>query len=237
MSGKITRRRFLTGTAASVLGAGLLPAQSRKAKRVIHLFMAGGMSHLDTFDPKPGVSSIPTNVEGIYIGRHLPLLAQRMDKLTLIRSMSHGHRSHEAARELFPFPPEITIGGWDTHTENEARIAKPCADLDRTLSGLLDDLEARGALSETLVVVTTEFGRSANFNAFGGREHHPAAFSCLLAGAGVIGGQAIGATSGDGMEVVGEITSPADLHAVILSALGPATHTMASARPIPALFT
>jgi uncharacterized protein (DUF1501 family) len=215
MSGEISRRRFLTGTAASVLGAGLLPAHTQNAKRVIHLFMEGGMSHLDTFDPKPGFRSIPTNVNGIRIGAHLPLLAQRMDKITLIRSMSHGHRSHEAARELFPFHPEITIGGWDTHTENEARIAHPCAVLDRTLSGLLDDLQARGTLSETLLVVTTEFGRSAKTNAFGGREHHPAAFTCLMAGGGMRGGQVIGKTSDDGMQVIGEKTLPAALHAML----------------------
>lgn len=238
MSGEITRRRFLSSTAASLVGAGLLPAQTRKAKRVIHLFMAGGMSHIDTFDPKPGVQSIPTNVEGIHIGEHLPLLARRMDKITLIRSMSHGHRSHEAARDLFPFPPEISIGGWDTHTDNEARIAKPCTDLDRMLSGLLDDLEARGTLSETLVVVTTEFGRSAKRNAFGGREHHPAAYTCLLAGGG-FGGQVIGQTSADGMEVLGDTFSPADLHASILTALRSENHTMARAShgiPIPTLF-
>lgn len=215
MSGEITRRGFLSSAAASLLGAGLLPAETRKAKRVIHLFMAGGMSHIDTFDPKPGVRSIPTNVEGIYIGRHLPLLARRMDKITLIRSMSHGHRSHEAARELFPFPPEITIGGWDTHTDNEARIAHACAVLDRTLSGLLDDLEARGTLSETLLVVTTEFGRSAKTNAFGGREHHPAAYTCLMAGGGMRGGRVIGETSEDGMQVIGEKTHPSDLREMI----------------------
>jgi hypothetical protein len=238
MSGEITRRRFLTGTAASLLGAGLLPAETRKAKRVIHLFMAGGMSHIDTFDPKPGVRSIPTNVEGIYIGEHLPLLARRMDKLALIRSMSHGHRSHEAARELFPFPPEITIGGWDTHTDNAGRIAHPCSILDRTLSGLLDDLEAHGNLSETLIVVTTEFGRSSKLNAFGGREHHPAAFTCLIAGFGVRGGRAIGATSEDGMEVMGNTISPADLQATIFKISALTDIPMASnGIPIAALIT
>lgn len=225
MLGKTTRRRFLATTAASVLGAGLLPAQTRRTRRVIHLFMEGGMSHTDTFDPKPGVRSIPTNVPDITISEHLPLLAQRMDKITLIRSMSHDQRSHGAARELLPFPPEFTIGGWDTHTENLARIAQPCSLLDRTLSSLLDDLEQRGTLSETLILVTTEFGRSTRLNAFGGREHHPAAFTCLLAGGG-FGGLVIGQTSADGMEVIGEKTSPADLRAIIEAAAGSNSHTL-----------
>jgi uncharacterized protein (DUF1501 family) len=214
MSGKTTRRRFISGAAASVLGAGLLRAENRRTKRVIHLFMVGGMSHIDTFDPKPGIRAIPTNVDGIHISEHLPLLARRMDKITLIRSMSHEQKSHGAAQHAFPFTEEITIDGWDTHTEIHARIRRPCAILDRTLSGLLDDLERRGTLSETLLVVTTEFGRSPKLNAFGGREHHPAAFTCLLAGGG-FGGKLIGETSEDGMRVMGETTSPGDLHAVI----------------------
>ena len=181
--------------------------------------MSGGMSHLDTFDPKPGVRAIPTNVDGISISANLPLLARRMDKITLIRSMSHGQRSHDAAEGEFAFPRNIIIGGWDTHTDNHPRIAGPCAVLDRTLSALLDDLEADGTLSDTLVVVTTEFGRSAKLNGFGGREHHPAAFTCLLAGGG-FGGQVIGETTTDGMEVIGKITSPADLSAMIGAASG-----------------
>lgn len=218
MSGEITRRRFLSGATASVLGASLLPAETHKAaktKSVIHLFMAGGMSHIDTFDPKPGVRKILTNMDGIHISEHLPLLARRMDRITLIRSMSHEHRNHKTARDSFQFTEEIIIDGWDTHTDIQTRIALQCAILDRTLSGLLDDLEAQGTLAATLVVVTTEFGRSAKLNAFGGREHHPAAFTCLLAGGGLRGGQVIGETSGDGMQVMGETTSPADLHAMI----------------------
>ncbi len=218
MSGEITRRRFLSTAAASALGAGLLPAETHKAaktKRVIHLFMAGGMSHIDTFDPKPGIRTIPTNVDGVHISEHLPLLARRMDRITLIRSMSHEQRSHGAARDTFQFAEEIIIDGWDTHTDIHARIARPCAMLDRTLSGLLDDLAARGTLSETLMVVTTEFGRSAKLNAFGGREHHPAAFTCLLAGGGLRGGRVIGETSLDGMCVMRETTHPSDLQAMI----------------------
>lgn len=213
---QISRRRFIATAAGGLLGSSL-PAAARgsdRGKEVIHLFMSGGMSHLDTFDPKDGVRAIPTNVEGISIGANLPLLARRMNKITLIRSMSHGHQSHGAARNELPLAADFTITGWDTHTDNHARIARPCAALDRTLSALLDDLEARGTLSETLVVVTTEFGRSATLNGFGGREHHPAAFTCLLAGGG-FGGQVIGKTSEDGMSVIGGTTSPSDLHAMI----------------------
>ncbi len=276
MSGKITRRRFLSSTAVSLLGAGLLPAQTRSAsgtKRVLHLFMAGGMSHIDTFDPKPGIRTIPTNVDGIFISEHLPRLAKMMDQIAIIRSMSHGDKSHAAAQHAFRIDQpvsintkdtyeadrvferdlahaccllqngsryvEVELGGWDTHTENETRVAKQCAILDHTLSSLLLAGETNAVLAETLIVVSTEFGRSAKINGFGGREHHPAAFTCLMAGSGVRGGQVIGSTSEDGMKVIGNITSPADLQASILTALGSTSHSMAGASrgiPIPALF-
>lgn len=229
-----SRRRFLTSAAGTLLATGLLPAETRGApgaKRVIHLFMEGGMSHIDTFDPKSGTRTIPTNVGGIFISEHLPRLAGMMDQIVLIRSMSHGENSHEAARREFHFgnhsTEEITISGWDTHTDNHARVAQQCAVLDKTLSELLRDLETRGRLSETLVVLSTEFGRSAAINAFGGRNHHPGAFTCLVAGGGMRGGQVIGKTSPDGMEVIGKKFSPADLNATIATFLGERHFTVA----------
>lgn len=231
----MSRRRFLASAAGTALASGLLSAETREAakvKRVIHLFMDGGMSHIDTFDPKHGILTIPTNVDGIFIGEHLPTLASMMDQIALIRSMSHGEKSHEAARREFSmgndFTKEIRITGWDTHTDNRARVARQCAVLDKTLSDLLRDLESRGTLSETLVVLTTEFGRSAQINAFGGRNHSPGAFTCLMAGAGVRGGQVIGKTTEDGMEVIGKKVSPADFNAMIESVIGARDFSIAS---------
>jgi hypothetical protein len=80
-----------------------------KAKSVIQIWMWGGPSHLDTFDPKPEAGNdycgplnkpIPTNVEGIRIGELLPLLAQQADKYAIIRSMTHGVNAHETASYL-----------------------------------------------------------------------------------------------------------------------------------------
>jgi hypothetical protein len=90
-------------------GAGLpgrAAAPAAKAKAVIQIWMWGGPSHLDTFDPKPEAGydycgpldkPIPTNVEGIVIGELLPLLAQQADKYSIIRSMTHGINAHETA--------------------------------------------------------------------------------------------------------------------------------------------
>jgi len=79
---------------------------SPKARSVIQIWMWGGPSHLDTFDPKPDAGydycgpfdkPIPTNVEGIEICQMLPMLAQQADKYSIIRSMTHGNNSHETA--------------------------------------------------------------------------------------------------------------------------------------------
>jgi len=81
-------------------------APAATAKSVIQIWMWGGPSHLDTFDPKPAAGydycgplakPIPTNVDGIQIGELLPLLAQQTDKYSIIRSMTHGINSHETA--------------------------------------------------------------------------------------------------------------------------------------------
>ncbi len=81
-------------------------AAKAKAKSVIQIWMWGGPSHLDTFDPKPAAGSdycgplnkpIRTNVDGIIIGELLPLLAKQADKYSIIRSMTHGNNGHETA--------------------------------------------------------------------------------------------------------------------------------------------
>ena len=111
----LSRRDFVRAGAAGVVGLGLaqcLPMQAQaaatepKAKSVIHLWMGGGPSHLDTFDPKPEAGDeycgplknpIATNVKGIRISELLPRLAKQADKYTIIRSMTHGDNGHETA--------------------------------------------------------------------------------------------------------------------------------------------
>jgi uncharacterized protein (DUF1501 family) len=97
--------------------------------------------------------------------------------------------------------------------------------LDRGLAALLADLERRGLLDSTLVVVTTEFGRTPRINNMDGRDHWPQAFSIVMAGAGLKTGQAIGATDKIGGTVVDRPMTPADMAWSVLSVLGidPAT--------------
>jgi hypothetical protein len=111
---RITRRDALRRAgfgAGGLLLAGLSapparPAPAAKAKAVIQIWMWGGPSHLDTFDPKPAAGydycgpldkPIRTNVDGLIVGELLPLLAQQADKYSVIRGMTHGLNAHETA--------------------------------------------------------------------------------------------------------------------------------------------
>lgn len=115
---------------------------------------------------------------------------------------------------------EVTFGSWDTHNANFTRVPELCEELDSAMSTLLGDLESRGLLNETLVVLATEFGRTPEVNQNDGRDHHPAGFTCVLAGGGIRGGQIYGATDETGDKVVDRQVSIPDFNATIGYALG-----------------
>ena len=115
---------------------------------------------------------------------------------------------------------EINLGGWDTHDDNFDRVEAQANILDRALAALLPDLESRGLLEETLVVVASEFGRSPKINGNNGRDHYPKAFTTLLAGGGIRGGQVYGATDPSGSEVAAGKTQITDFNATIAYGLG-----------------
>jgi len=390
----VSRRLFVTSAARACLGVGLAPflghtlgtmalaaPREGRAKKAIYLFMSGGMSHLDTFDPKPGADSqgptksIKTSVTGVQLAEHLPKLASRMDRVALIRSMTSNQGAHAPGRYLAhtsyapqstirhpalgswvtnllgqmnrripgnvvinggsdhpgagfmdlkyaPLPlgnpeaglqnakllsgvsdkdfdrrlslvarfgqqffdrypnkkvkgygemyadavrlmrsdelkafdvtqedeqvrdrygrnrfgqgcllarrmierdvrfVEVQFGGWDTHNENFTALADKVPLLDRALGALLDDLLQRGLLDETMVALTSEFGRSPKINESSGRDHHPAAFTALLAGGGVKGGLVYGTSDERGHNVDENEVTVADFNATLGFGLG-----------------
>lgn len=117
---------------------------------------------------------------------------------------------------------EVTCGGWDMHTTiyNSNSFPMGAAILDQAVGNLLKDLSDRGLLEETLVVLTTEFGRSPKLNYNAGRDHHPAVFSSALAGGGIKGGQFYGKSDSAGHGVAENGVTPADFNATIAMALG-----------------
>lgn len=393
-----TRRQFIQNAARAYLGVHLFPmlgptiasaaaegaVKGAKAKHVIYLFMAGGMSHLDTFDPKPrkeevmgSTLTIPTKADGIEISGYLPKTAGVTDKMCIFNSLNSTQGAHEQgsymmhtsysqrgtvrhpalgswvlrlggrihpdlpgfvavntspdltgggffgakysaapigrpdqglqdshrpeavsdenfsrrltladklnrkfhdrypntdvkayeelyqeaialmnsedlkafdigledketrelygegnfaqgcllARRLIEHDVrfvEVQLGGWDTHYDNFTAVEGRCREFDQAYAALLIDLERRGKLKDTLVVVATEFGRTPEIKIEhgNGRDHHPGAFSCVLAGGGVKGGIKYGETDSTGSKVRRDKVSIQDFNATIAHALG-----------------
>lgn len=414
-SDELTRRHFMNMAARSCLGVRVMPylggmaaLMSRadgaasdaigRAQHVIYLFMSGGMSHIDTFDPKPKkknvmgpTETIASRADGVQVGSYLPKTAGVMDKVCVINSMTStngaheqgqyilhtsytlrgtikhpsmgawvmklagrinneipgyvaintspehssggffgatfgaapigspdeglqdSHRPNEVSEENFErrlkladklnqrfhsqFPNadvkayqslyqeaiklmksedlkafdlggesgatrklygesrfaqgcllarrlvehgvrfvEVQLGGWDTHYDNFTAVEGRCSEFDQAFPALLKDLEAKGLLDKTLVVVGTEFGRTPEIKAEhnNGRDHHPAAFTCLLAGGGVKGGFKYGETDSKGSRVRKNPVEIPDFNATIAYALGlphDEVHTSPSKRP------
>jgi hypothetical protein len=119
---------------------------------------------------------------------------------------------------------QVWHGGWDMHNDLEARMGRVAEEVDRPAAALLADLKSRGLLDETLVIWGGEFGRTVTYDNNGnekpGRDHNGRAFSIWMAGGGVKGGQAYGATDEFGAKSVENKVHIHDLHATILALLG-----------------
>ncbi len=394
----LQRRSFMADAAAKMLGVsfagsaigGALNSQSLaadppavvgKAKSVIYLYMTGAMSHLDTFDPKPGTSSQgetkpgKTRVPGIEISDKLPKLAYLMNEIAIVRSLTTLTGAHEQGNYLMhtsfkplnsirhpalgawashilskrnaslpsnvligssaghpgsgflpaaiaPVPVsnpavglentqspsyltddqfkkrmslsnqfdqkfksaydsrlieaydqtyreavklmssselkvfdikeedekvrefygadrlgqgcllarrlveagvrfiEVEYGSWDHHNDIYNRLSPMQANLDNALGALIRDLQTKGLLSQTLVVLATEFGRTPTINENAGRDHHPGVFSGLLCGAGIRGGVAYGKSDELGNSPEEDSVYPEDFNATIAAAMG-----------------
>lgn len=122
---------------------------------------------------------------------------------------------------------EVTLGGvsnngfgWDTHGQNFTQVKALSEVLDPAWASLMSDLKTRGLLDSTLIVWMGEFGRTPKINPGQGRDHYPNAWSTVLAGGGIKGGQAFGKTSKDGTTVEERPVSVPDFLATICLALG-----------------
>ncbi len=109
---------------------------------------------------------------------------------------------------------------WDSHSGIEKNHSSLCRAMDKPVAGLLKDLKQRGLLEETLVIWGGEFGRTPMSEKGDGRDHNPTGFSIWMAGGGVKGGQAIGATDELGLYAVEDKMHVHDIHASILWLLG-----------------
>ena len=122
---------------------------------------------------------------------------------------------------------EVTLGdinnqgpGWDTHTQNFDAVKRLSQVLDPAWATLMADLKSRGLLDSTLIVWMGEFGRTPKINQQAGRDHFPNAWTTVLAGGGIKGGQTVGRTSASGMAIEDRPVAVTDFLATICLALG-----------------
>ena len=143
-----------------------------------------------------------------------------------------------AARRLIeagtPFV-KVSRAWWDSHGQNFETHLELVSELDHVMSALLDDLQDRGLLENTLVITMSEFGRTPKINASLGRDHFASAWSASLSGAGVLGGSVYGASDEDGQTVKDGEIGAAELFATIYAALGIDPHKdyYVGSRPLP----
>jgi hypothetical protein len=132
----------------------------------------------------------------------------------------------------------VNSGGWDHHAKIWEGLEKKLPEFDAAFATLVDDLDERGLLAETLVVAFGEFGRTPKINKDTGRDHWAPAASLLFAGAGIARGKLIGATDSQGAQVVERPIAPADVAYTLLECLGIDPHhelVTPDGRPIPIL--
>ena len=121
---------------------------------------------------------------------------------------------------------EVSLGtnsggvGWDTHSDNFNAVKSLSGVLDAGWATLMRDLDDRGLLESTTILWMGEFGRTPQINPSAGRDHFPTAWSAVLAGGGISGGQAWGRTSENGMTIVDGKISVNDLLATVCQAVG-----------------
>ena len=115
---------------------------------------------------------------------------------------------------------QLSLGGWDHHSNINSELKKHCAMIDQPVAALLKDLRQRGLLDETLVIWGGEFGRTPVSENGDGRDHNHYGFTVWMAGGGVKGGTAYGATDEFGFKAADGRVSVHDLHATVLHLLG-----------------
>ena len=210
---------------------------------------SAGARGLDAYyDRAIGMLQSPKLREAFNIGAEPEVIREAYGRTTYGQSCLLARRLVEAGTKFVTvyFSAQIggqstTEGGWDTHGFNNTRMF-PIVEkyhlpiTEQTLPTLLNDMEQRGLLKETLVVWMGEFGRTPNINKNVSRDHWPQCYTVLLAGAGVKRGFVYGASDRSGMYPAEDPVRPDDLAATIYHILGIDPHTevrMPGGRPAP----
>jgi hypothetical protein len=191
------------------------------------------MALLNEFETGPMDKKLIDSLRGVNMefiwgeSRELFNLANEPDSVKNRYGKSRIGQSCLVARKLVeagvPFV-NVRTTGWDTHKKHFQKMGKMLGDLDKALSALISDLDARGLLDSTIILCGGEFGRTpkvlweAPWN--GGRAHYGKTFSYLVAGGGFVGGKVLGKTDKTGEKVVERPVAPCDLIGTIYLLMG-----------------
>jgi len=163
----------------------------------------------------------PETQRAFDIQKEDPRVRERYGRTTYGQSVLLARRLVEAGVRFVTVYYSPGIGGWDTHKDNFSTLRNSRLPItDQTLSALLEDLDARGMLDDTMVVWTGEFGRSPKINTDAGRDHWPQCYTVVLAGGGLKRGHIHGASDASGAYPKDSPCTPDDLSATMFHALG-----------------
>jgi hypothetical protein len=186
------------------------------------LLRAGVVRSFDEYHQRAfQLLTAPAARQALDIGREAPTVRERFGSTPFGQGCLLARRLVEAGVSLVTVNWERDDAYWDTHADNFKKHKDPLLpNFDRGFSALLEDLDQRGLLDETLVVVLSEFGRTPKINANAGRDHWAACNTVILAGAGIGGGQVYGASDREAAYPAADPVSPDDLAATIYHLLG-----------------
>jgi hypothetical protein len=155
------------------------------------------------------------------IAREDPKLRDRYGRTSYGQSVLLARRLAEAGVRFVTVYYSPGIGGWDTHKDNFNTLRRSRLPItDQAVSALLEDLDARGLLDETMVVWTGEFGRTPKINTDAGRDHWPQCYTILMAGGGLKRGHVHGASDASGAFPKDAPCTPDDISATMFHCLG-----------------
>lgn len=175
------------------------------------------LSAMDTYYQRAyALISSPTAREAFHVAAEPPEVRDEYGRTAIGQRLLLARRLVESGVRF----ATVMDGGYDNHKSIKASMESQVPPLDRGLATLIRDLDRRGLLASTLVIVATEFGRSIRLNKDAGRDHWPKAFSIVLAGGGIKGGQIHGSTDARGAEPKEKPVGPENLAATLYTQLG-----------------
>ena len=186
-------------------------------RRFASLTSSDNVNAMDTFYERAyGLLDSPTAREAFQIDKEDAALRDRYGRNQAGQRLLMARRLVEAGVRLVT----VTYGGWDMHAKITRGFRNSMPPLDVALAVLLDDLSQRGMLDETLVIVSSEFGRTPKINTDAGRDHWPKVFSVMLAGGGIQGGMVYGSSDATAAEPEENPVTPEDLATTMYHLLG-----------------